>query len=607
MALRLSLSGPLDAARSTYCSSSGRQRRADAAADRRRRPARRAPLHRRSGVPRRRHADEQHGRRASRYASRDAAASGASPTSGPSPPPRGADLGAASDAGTFGRRPRPRRAGSRRRSDGSPAPPVVTRRSPRRCRPRCGRRPGATSSPSVDRRSDRRLATRLGARPRPAHVRPAGPLPSAPLRAPALRRAPRDVARRLDGHRRRRRARALLGQCWRPCATRSGDRRRSARRESAAATTRAPTSSTCSAAAPPASSYRVRRTMGQHFLQHLRRLLGEDLDAVGFFARVRQLTSNLPNRVGLAGAVGLDSFVYEDASRPSAWRSRRDADGTVVPRRAARRRSGQPRRTVAGPRAAAARAARHALLREYAEAAARCSPARGDRRRAARRRRARRPRAAPAPAPTATWTWQRTQPLPGGTGGATGRRPPGRPRRLRRRRGAVARRAPLGAERARRRRSGHARAAPPGDARRHVLPARRVGHVARHPAPRRAARRPADRAAGRRLRLGRAPAPRRPAAPVTDLPDEPGPLLAAADDPGFIHAPSLDQASAAALLRNAHLAHGGATRQPVRHQADLGPGAARRAPLRRRTPGQPLGALLGYTFERNCTRRRSTI
>ncbi|MEO1091104.1 MAG: hypothetical protein AAFX81_10750 [Pseudomonadota bacterium] len=88
-----------------------------------------------------------------------------------------------------------------------------------------------------------------------------------------------------------------------------------------------------------------------------------------------------------------------------------------------------------------------------------------------------------------------------------------------------------------------------------------------------------------------------PAAP--EIPGEPGPLTVPAVDPGFIHAPSLTQASAAALLRNAHLAHGGAPTSPF--AIDLSSARVRMAKrlfdgIRQ---GQPLGALLGYLFERN--------
>ena len=80
-----------------------------------------------------------------------------------------------------------------------------------------------------------------------------------------------------------------------------------------------------------------------------------------------------------------------------------------------------------------------------------------------------------------------------------------------------------------------------------------------------------------------------------------GPLVFEPADSGFIHAPSLTHASAAALLRNAHL---GASNTP---EADS-PFAIRLTSRRVREAeallsgmrqGQPLGALLGYRIERN--------
>jgi len=87
--------------------------------------------------------------------------------------------------------------------------------------------------------------------------------------------------------------------------------------------------------------------------------------------------------------------------------------------------------------------------------------------------------------------------------------------------------------------------------------------------------------------------------PTLTVPDELGPIVASSDDPGFIHAPSLNQASAAALLRNAHLAHGG-----ERHSSYAIELTSARVRLAKQLfegvrQGQPIGALLGYTFERN--------
>jgi hypothetical protein len=81
---------------------------------------------------------------------------------------------------------------------------------------------------------------------------------------------------------------------------------------------------------------------------------------------------------------------------------------------------------------------------------------------------------------------------------------------------------------------------------------------------------------------------------------EPAPLFAQPGDTGFIHAPSLTHAAAAALLRNAHLGADGTptatspfamqlSSRRVRDAADLLDGMRQ---------GQPLGALLGYQIER---------
>jgi hypothetical protein len=80
---------------------------------------------------------------------------------------------------------------------------------------------------------------------------------------------------------------------------------------------------------------------------------------------------------------------------------------------------------------------------------------------------------------------------------------------------------------------------------------------------------------------------------------KPGPVAAAPNDPGFIHAPSLNQASAAALLRNAHLSHGGRTDSAYAVELTSGRVRLARDLFDGVRQGQPIGALLGYTFERS--------
>lgn len=67
---------------------------------------------------------------------------------------------------------------------------------------------------------------------------------------------------------------------------------------------------------------------------------------------------------------------------------------------------------------------------------------------------------------------------------------------------------------------------------------------------------------------------------------------------GFIHAPSLNQATTAAVLRAGYLAHNDATQRPL--EIDLSSGRVRLALhlLDGIREGQPLGALLGYRLER---------
>jgi hypothetical protein len=97
------------------------------------------------------------------------------------------------------------------------------------------------------------------------------------------------------------------------------------------------------------------------------------------------------------------------------------------------------------------------------------------------------------------------------------------------------------------------------------------------------------------------PAPAPAAVPAASMPPgEHAPLYAAAGDSGFIHAPSAAHASAAALLRNAHLGPTGIPQADGPFAIDLSSRRVREASrlLDGVRQGQPLGALLGYRFER---------
>ncbi|CAG1012344.1 hypothetical protein BURK2_04497 [Burkholderiales bacterium] len=94
--------------------------------------------------------------------------------------------------------------------------------------------------------------------------------------------------------------------------------------------------------------------------------------------------------------------------------------------------------------------------------------------------------------------------------------------------------------------------------------------------------------------------PPQPIPPESMPPGEQAPLYALAQDSGFIHAPSLTHASTAALLRNAHLGPAGVPQSGGPFAIDLSSRRVREASrlLEGVRQGQPLGALLGYRFER---------
>ncbi|HKP66307.1 MAG TPA: hypothetical protein VJX31_06750, partial [Casimicrobiaceae bacterium] len=88
-------------------------------------------------------------------------------------------------------------------------------------------------------------------------------------------------------------------------------------------------------------------------------------------------------------------------------------------------------------------------------------------------------------------------------------------------------------------------------------------------------------------------------APVATPAGESGQVFAMAGDPGFIHAPSVMQAQTAALLRNTHINHAREDAKDL-FAVDLSSRRVRLATslLDGVRQGQPLGAVLGYLFER---------
>lgn len=82
-------------------------------------------------------------------------------------------------------------------------------------------------------------------------------------------------------------------------------------------------------------------------------------------------------------------------------------------------------------------------------------------------------------------------------------------------------------------------------------------------------------------------------------PGEPGPLLSAVDDPGFLHAPSIHQAQVSALLRNAHLAHGGGTDTPFAVSLTSERVRLARTVFDGVRAGRSVNVVLGYLVERD--------
>lgn len=87
---------------------------------------------------------------------------------------------------------------------------------------------------------------------------------------------------------------------------------------------------------------------------------------------------------------------------------------------------------------------------------------------------------------------------------------------------------------------------------------------------------------------------------VTPPPGEVAPLVQSPANPGFVHTPSLAQAATVSILRSGHLAHAGGPQPNDLLAIDLSSERVRLAIwlLDGVRQGQPLGALLGYRFER---------
>lgn len=93
---------------------------------------------------------------------------------------------------------------------------------------------------------------------------------------------------------------------------------------------------------------------------------------------------------------------------------------------------------------------------------------------------------------------------------------------------------------------------------------------------------------------------------VTPPAGEQEPVFQPANNPGFVHTPSLTQAATVAVLRSGHVAHSGSQMPNDLLAIDLSSERVRLAMwlLDGVRQGQPLGALLGYRFERRLQETR---
>ncbi len=327
----------------------------------------------------------------------------------------------------------------------------------------------------------------------------------------------------------------------------------------------------------------TRRVTGPQYLRNLRRFLGQNLDELNYWTALQTITGSVAQRVG----VGQEPFgawlVFQDGTRPITVPFVGDPDylaelsAVTDPEPLARPVPDQPVPLLHA-------LLRHALLRTYAEAAARllATPAL-----------VRDPelvdvQAGQPPAPT--WTWQRSQQVPGSTQTVAEALANGNDAALADFREALRDLSAAGPDVLEPHLRQHL------DATSHRLDAWATSLAARRLHDLRTSTANGVVVGG----YGWVEGLRRESrGAVADLPpDEPGPLSVPDADPGFIHAPSLNQAGAAALLRNAHLAHGGAADDPFAMQLTSGQVRSARRLFDGVRQGQSLGTLLGYDVER---------
>lgn len=353
-----------------------------------------------------------------------------------------------------------------------------------------------------------------------------------------------------------------------------------------------------------AAGYRLRQLFGPRYLQHLRSFLGVDPAASGWLAAHEALASAVWRQLGLAGRPRLADAAFAPGTEALAAPLVRDDEAAFIQALLAAPPLAPQGSVPALPtdaRSLLQVLLRHALQLEMLHSAQRLA-ARGQ-------------AVAPAPyrdvelmnfnAATRRSTWRELLASASAASGTQGlgeflctpaglETPEAAP--LRELRAAFA----------------HLATRPPAvlqrllagtlDLASHRLDAWITSLATRRLAALRATRATGLRAGGYGWVLNLRPAP--PATPLPTPPGEAGPVFALRDDPGFLHAPSLDQAQTAALLRNGHLGKANLQAEGA-FAIDL---SSRRVRLAEQLldgvrQGQPLGALLGYRFERDLHER----
>jgi hypothetical protein len=365
------------------------------------------------------------------------------------------------------------------------------------------------------------------------------------------------------------------------------------------------------------NSYTSRTALGRHYLQHLRAFLGEDLQADGFIAAQDAITARALQAAGIAWHPRLAQFAFADLTfdvtapliQPGdvaesdplnpdyigALVSERSIDALVALR---------PGPPSAGSGTTLLQALlRHALLREVAEAVARIA--------------AQLPNADLASlladielvdlvtnaAPSTTWRRQLLLVVPAVTGTQT----------IQQYLEALSdfSTAPVAALGDARAGLAHLRTLSNGalrmlmqgtlDLSGHRLDAWITSFATKRLAAMRASQPTGLYAGGFGWVENLKPADPAATSVATPPAGETAPLVKPANDSGFIHAPSLTHASAAALLRDAHLGNRGSGQAAGPFAIDLSSRRGRdaRTLLEGVRQGQPLGALLGYRVERS--------